>query len=155
MAMLESLKSLLDLPQKGHERLTELKPEPRVAVCAILLEVARSDGDFAPSERETIVALLRQAYSLSLDEVEELIELTETERKRHPDLWAFANAIGRAYTPEEKLELLVMVWQVVFADQVLDAHEDMFVRQLQPMLAVNHSVVMEAKKIARQNPALG
>ncbi len=152
--MLDKLKALVALEQRGgSKRLTEEKPEPQVAVCAILLEVARSDGDFAPSERETIVALLRQAYQLSLDEVEDLIELTDTERKRHPDLWAFTNLLGRSYTPEETLSLLVMVWQVVFADQVLDAHEEMLVRQLQPMLAVNHSVVMEAKRIAREKTA--
>ncbi len=153
MTMLDKLKAMLALDGQAPERLTDAKPEPQVAVCAILLEVARSDGEFADSERETIVILLRQAYDLSLDEVEDLIELTETERKRHPDLWAFTNVLGRAYTPAEKLELLVMVWQVVFADEVLDAHEDMLVRQLQLTLAVNHSVVMEAKRIAREKTA--
>jgi uncharacterized tellurite resistance protein B-like protein len=151
--MLSKLKALLEIDEQGSARLTELKPEPQVAVCAILLEVARIDGDFDPAERETIVTSLREAYDLSLDEVEDLIALAEEERARHPDLWAFTNVIGRAYTPEEKLTVLVMVWQVIFADEVLDVHEDMLVHKLQHMLAVNHSVVMKAKRKAREKTA--
>lgn len=151
--MLSKLKAMLELQPNGSQRLTELKPDPQVAVCAILLEVARVDGDFDPAERETIVASLRGAYDLSLDEVEDLIALAEDERRRQPDLWAFTNVIGRAYTPEEKLKVLVMVWQVIFADDVFDAHEDLLIRKLQHMLAVNHSLVIEAKQIARQKSA--
>ena len=100
--------------------------------------------------------LLRKKYELSEEEVEELIALTEAERDKHPDLWAFTNTISRAFTPQEKLSLLVMVWQVIFADRVLDAHEDMLVRKLQHMLAVNHSLVIKAKQMAREdNPLSG
>lgn len=152
--MLNKLKSLLASEQGGSERLTETKPDQQVAVCAILLEVAMADHEFDPKERETIVKVLQQKFELNVDEVEQLIELTEGERAKHPDLWAFTNTVGRAYTPEEKLSVMVMVWQVVFADQVLDAHEDMLVRKLQHMLAVNHSLVIKAKEMAREDHPL-
>lgn len=152
--MLNKLKALLATEEAGSERLTEIKPDQQVAVCAILLEVAQADQDFDPKERETIVHVLKEKFELGADEVEQLIELTQAERSRHPDLWVFTNAIGRAYSPEEKYAVMVMVWQVVFADQVLDAHEDMLVRKLQLMLAVNHSVVIKAKTEARQNHPL-
>ena len=152
--MLNRLKSLLASEAGGSQRLTEIKPDPRVAVCAILLEVAQADQDFDPKERETIVRVLRDKFDLSLEEVEQLIELTQAERGKHPDLWVFTNSIGRAYTPDEKYSVMVMVWQVIFADDVLDAHEDMLVRKLQLMLAVNHSLVINAKQQARENNPL-
>lgn len=146
--MLEKLKNLLAAPS-GPTRLTETKPDLKVAVSAVLLEMANADGEFDPSERETIVVLLRDQFDMGAAEVEDLIALTEAERAKVPDLWPFTNAIARTYTPEEKLEVLVMVWQVVFADSRLDPHEEMLVRKLQLMLAVNHSVVIEAKTSAR------
>ena len=139
---------------RASDRLTESKPDPQVALCAILLEVAQADQDFDPDERKTIVKVLQDKFDLDHAEVEDLIALTEAERSKHPDLWAFTNSIGRGYTPEEKLSVMVMVWQVVFADQVLDAHEDMLVRKLQHMLAVNHSLVIKAKQMARENHPL-
>ena len=152
--MLNRLKSLLASEQGGSERLTETKPEQQVALCAVLLEVAQADQDFDQKERETIVRVLGDRFDLDESEVEQLIELTQAERDKHPDLWAFTSAIARAYTPEEKYEVMVMVWQVVFADQVLDAHEDLLVRKLQLMLAVNHSLVIRAKAEARENNPL-
>ena len=152
--MLNKLKSLLATEEGGSERLTEIKPDPQVAVCAILLEVAQADQDFDPKERETIVRVLRDKFDLGAEEVEQLIELTQAERGKHPDLWVFTNTIGRGYSPEEKYSVMVMVWQVVFADNVLDAHEDLLVRKLQLMLAVNHSLVIKAKQQARENHPL-
>ncbi|MCZ6533573.1 MAG: TerB family tellurite resistance protein [SAR324 cluster bacterium] len=152
--MLNKLKALLAKEKEGSVRLTENRPDPQLAICAILLEVARVDNVFDASERTTITMLLRKKYDLSEQEVEELIALTEAEREKHPDLWAFTNTISRAFTPQEKLSLLVMVWQVIFADRVLDAHEDMLVRKLQHMLAVNHSLVIKAKQMAREDHPL-
>ncbi len=148
--MLNKLKALLVLEEQPA-RLTEAKPDRKVAVCAVLLEVARADQDFDPAERRTIVTLLRRRFELSEAEVEELIADTEVERSGMPDLWPFTNTIRRIFSPDEKLDLLVMVWQVVFADEVLDAHEDLLVRKLRTMLSVNHSVVMEAKRRARES----
>ena len=148
--MLNKLKALLVLEEQSP-RLTEAKPDLKVAVCAVLLEVARADQDFDPVERRTIVTLLRRQFDISEAEVEELIAATEVERSGMPDLWPFTNAIRRIFSPDEKLDLLVMVWQVVFADEVLDAHEDLLVRKLTTMLSVNHSVVMEAKRRARES----
>ena len=148
--MLNKLKALLVLEEQSP-RLTEAKPDLKVAVCAVLLEVARADQDFDPVERRTIVTLLRRQFDISEAEVEELIAATEAERSGMPDLWPFTNALRRVFTPDEKLDLLVMVWQVVFADEVLDAHEDLLVRKLTTMLSVNHSVVMEAKRRARES----
>ena len=152
--MLNKLKALLVL-EEPSARLTEAKLDLKVAVCAVLLEVARADQDFDPAERRTIVALLRRQFDISEAEVEELISATEVERSGMPDLWPFTNAIRRIFSPEEKLDLLVMVWQVVFADEVLDAHEDLLVRKLTTMLSVNHSVVMEAKRRARERGPVG
>ena len=149
MTMLSKLKELLKA-EPSSERLTELKPDLQVAVCAILLEVAHADNDFDPAERETIVILLRERFQMDSEEVEQLIALTQEERERMPDIWPFTNAIGRVYTPEEKLTLLEMVWRVVYADEKLDAHEEMLVRKLQRMLSVNHSLVIEAKLKAKE-----
>jgi uncharacterized tellurite resistance protein B-like protein len=148
--MLDKLKALLAGGGSGSGRMTDFKPDLQVAVCAVLLEVAQADQEFAAVERETIRRLLGKRFALGAAEVDGLIALAEQERRRSPDLWPFTNAIAQAYAPDEKLPLLVMVWQVIFADARLDAQEDHLAHQLQQMLLVNHSVLMEAKRQARE-----
>ena len=125
-------------------------PDLSVATCALLLEAAEADQEVPPEEHAAIVSLLQEHFSLSLEEVEQLIAQTQRERSGATDLWPFTNAISRAYAPEQKLELLVMVWRVIFADGRLDPYEDQLAHRLERMLSVNHSLLMEAKALARQ-----
>jgi len=145
--MIESLKKLLNLGT-GAEKSTP--PDLRVATCALLLEAAESDNDVPPEERAIIVSQLRDHFALGEKEVENLIAETEAERASSSDMWPFTNAIGKAFTPDLKLDLLVMVWRVIFADGRLDPYEDQWVHRLERMLSVNHSVLMEAKRLARE-----
>lgn len=134
----------------GSTRLTETRQDMSIAVCAILLEAAEVDNEVPEEERETIRTLLRREFDMSETEVEELIELTHQARGDASDLWPFTNAISSTYTPDQKRDLLVMVWQVIFADNRLDPYEDQLAGKLQMMLSVNHSLLIEAKQIARE-----
>ncbi|MDH4247100.1 MAG: TerB family tellurite resistance protein [Deltaproteobacteria bacterium] len=145
--MLDKLKSLLGNSPGGH---VPPPPEEPVAWAAILLEVAESDNEFAPPERERIMTLLAERFALSRPEVETLFLTAREARAASTDLWPFTHALARAYGPEEKQRLLAGVWQVIFADGRLDPYEEQFTRRLQAMLSVNHSVLMAAKQEARE-----
>ncbi len=129
--------------------LTKLAPEDQVAVCAILLQVAEVDGEFVPEELEEIILQLRAYFGLSKLQAQELIGIAELRRAKSPDLLPFAKVIARSYSPEKKQEVLVMVWQVIYADNRLDPYEDQLAQRLQSILAVDHSVLMAAKAQAQ------
>ena len=147
--MFEKIKEFLSDPH-ATDRITERLPEEQVAVAAILLETAEADNTVVPVEFKEIGIQLRAYFGISKEDVEELIEITSKERDKATDLFPFTNAIARAYSPEKKQEVLTMVWQVIFADDRLDPYEDQLARRLQAMLAVNHSVLMDAKAKARE-----
>lgn len=147
--MLDKLKSFL-FGAEGSPRLSDLKPDEPVAVTALLLEAAEADHEYDPVERHLVSDLLRERFGLSESEVAELIRTTDEARAGSPDLWPFTHAIANAYGPEEKLQLLEMVWRVVFADGRLDPYEEQLTRRLHGMLRVNQSVLMEAKRLARE-----
>lgn len=147
--MFDKIKQFLKDPH-ATDRITERLPEEQVAVAAILLETAEADNTVVPVEFKEIGIQLRAYFGISKDDVEELIEITSKERDKASDLFPFTNAIARAYSPEQKQEVLTMVWQVIFADDRLDPYEDQLARRLQALLAVNHSVLMDAKAKARE-----
>ena len=124
--------------------------DPQVATCAILLEMAESDQDFDPQERSLIQSMLQAHFGLDEAQVRGLISQTEQARARASDLFPFTRAISEQYAPEQKLALLVMVWRVIFADGRLNPYEDQLAHRLQRMLSVNHSLLMDAKRLARE-----
>jgi uncharacterized tellurite resistance protein B-like protein len=129
--------------------------DPRVATCAILLEMAESDDDFDPQERGLIESMLQAHFGLDEGQVRGLIAQTEQARAHASDLFPFTHAIAEQYTPEQKLSLLVMVWRVIFADGRLNPYEDQLAHRLQRMLSVNHSLLMDAKRLAREQAGSG
>jgi uncharacterized tellurite resistance protein B-like protein len=147
--MLDKLKQFLS-DSVGAHPVAGRVPEEQVAVAAILLEVAEADRHFAPEEFREIMIQLRAYFSLSKEQVEDLLATTSVAREKATDLFPFTNTLARSYSPEKKKEVLTMVWQVIFADDRLDPFEDQLAGRLQTLLAVNHSVLIEAKEKARE-----
>jgi uncharacterized tellurite resistance protein B-like protein len=140
--MLQALRKFFaaDTPQKADPR-----PDPKVAVCALLLEMARIDDSFTEEELETVLRILRERYGLSTEEAEALIEAAEVELSDSVDLWRFARRINRWYSPEEKVEIIELLWRVVFVDGKLDAHEDYLIHKLEQLLRLEHRQLIAAK----------
>ena len=136
-------------PDSGEDN-----PQLKVTVCAMLLAMAYVDYDYNPEEKKTIAALMQRRYGLSDAENETLIAEADAERKRHTDLQTFVETINESYSIDEKTSLLVMLWQVIYADRRLDSYEELLMRKLQPMLEVDKEMIDQARQIAWENNPL-
>jgi uncharacterized tellurite resistance protein B-like protein len=149
---------MIDLVEKFFGRSGEEKQEEKVETChdiriatlALLLEMSHIDGDFSESERDSIVAILKQNYHVSDEEADTLIESAEGELKGSLDLWQFTSLINQNYTPEEKTEIIEMVWRIAYTDGKLDKHEDFLVHKLADLLHLTHTKLIDAKVKVRK-----
>jgi uncharacterized tellurite resistance protein B-like protein len=116
-----------------------------VATCAILLEMAKVDGEFSESERNNIVAIFQDNYKLTAEEISSLIETSEKELEKSIDLWHFTKQVDKNYTPVEKINIIETIWQVAYADGKLDKHEDYLIHKLSELLNIPHKHMIEAK----------
>jgi uncharacterized tellurite resistance protein B-like protein len=117
----------------------------RVAACAILLEMADIDEEFDASERERILAILKQRYRLSDVYARALLQSAREELEGSIDLWRFTHLINQHYSLEEKLLIIEMVWNIAYEDGRLDKHEDYLAHKLADLLHIDHKRLMEAK----------
>ncbi|MBI5178062.1 MAG: TerB family tellurite resistance protein [Nitrospinae bacterium] len=117
----------------------------RVAACAILIEMAGMDGEFSNEERNHILKHLEDTHALTPQEAEELLQTAARELKGAIDLWHFTNLVNQNYTKEEKLQVIEIMWQVVYADGRLDAHEDYLAHKLGNLLRISHGELMDIK----------
>jgi uncharacterized tellurite resistance protein B-like protein len=118
----------------------------QVATCVLLLEIAHSDDRFTEAERGRILEILKERFQLPDDEVAELLELGQIERKQSSDLWQFTNMIDNNYSREEKERVVECLWKVVYADGRLNIHEDHLIHRLSKLLNLSHKQLIEAKK---------
>jgi len=124
------------------KRLTQPDPAPlpatdaRLALAALLVRVARSDGDYAAQEAALIDRILIARYGLSPFEAPVLradAEILETEA---PDTVRFTRAIKDAVPYEDRESVVEALWDVVLSDGVRDHEEDSVLRLVANLLGV-------------------
>ena len=118
----------------------------RTATCALFLEMARTDGEFSETEQDRVLSILKNDYDLSEEDAVALIEETNLELEQSIDLWQFTKRINQSYSNKEKIRVIQMLWQIVYADGTLDEHEHYLVRKLSTLLRLSHEELIEAKR---------
>jgi len=116
-----------------------------VATCALLLEVAFSDGHYQAVEAKIVQDLLARKFKLSAAAISELIDYSQEHRLESADLFQFAREINTHFSREEKLEVMEGVWRIIYADGTLDKFEDALARQLATLLRLDHRDVIDRK----------
>lgn len=119
--------------------------DPRVAACALLLEMAHVDGEFTSEEKENLLSLLRNEYGLTGTDANEMIKAAEDELSDSLDLWKFADMINENFSIEEKLRVVELLWELVYTDGRIDKHEDYLIHKLAKLLRITHSQLIDAK----------
>jgi len=117
----------------------------RVATCALLLEMSNIDDEFSALERKSIISILKRNFDLSDEHATTLLEASNKELKGSIDIWQFTNLINQNYSIEEKIRVVEIVWNVVYADGKLDKHEDYLVHKLANLLRLTHKQLIDAK----------
>ena len=153
--MLDGIKSFfnrnIELPEqpasKEDDNKSDVSYEPiHVAACALLLELAHADDEFAPEERVHIEEALVRHFELDPATSAELIELADQERRRSVDLYQFTRLIADAYDIGQKMVLVEVMWRVVFADGELAKHESYLMRKISNLLGLKPGYLAEARK---------
>jgi len=124
---------------------TLLQPAPprlqvtdaRCALAALLVRVARADGDYAPEEAQRIEKVLIERYALSPFEAAKLRGEAEVLEDEAPDTVRFTRAIKEAVPYEDRESVIEGLWSVVLADGVRDSDEDTLLRLVANLLGVN------------------
>jgi uncharacterized tellurite resistance protein B-like protein len=124
-------------------RLFQPEPDPlddgdaRLALTALLVRVARSDGDYAASEIIRITRIIEARYNLSHDTAEALRMDAETLESEAPDTVRFTRAIKDAVPYEERVAVIEALWQVALADGERESHEDSLLRLVSNFLGIS------------------
>lgn len=141
--MLNKILSLLqnERPANNGERFTRVQ----VATCALLLEVAHSDGRYQAAEARVVHDLLAGMFSLPADVIAELVDFARDHQQNSTDLFQFAREINAHFSTGEKLGIMEGVWRIIYADGTLDKFEDALARQFATLLRLSHKEAIGCK----------
>ena len=130
--MFDSLAKLFRQPEKGTSQPTD----PRLAVAALLVHLASVDGTASPIETKAITNALKDYYGLDESEVKRLIAEARRRDRDAVDFYQFTSKLSQLEEPE-KIEIIRMMWQGVFADDTNHELEDNMVWRVAELIGVS------------------
>ena len=125
---------LRQLLAPAPQRLPE--PDARLALAALLVRVARSDGLYAAEEVERIDRVLAHRHGLDPFAAAKLRSDAEALETEAPDTVRFTRALKDAVALEDRSELMVALWSVALADGLREAQEDRLMRLVANLLGL-------------------
>jgi uncharacterized tellurite resistance protein B-like protein len=125
----------------------ELQPQHKVdlATAVLLYEIMRADDKFCEREESLYRQLLQTHFSLSPQDLDSLVNLTAQRAADAVDFAQFTQVINRNCEPAEKRDILQLLWQIAYADEVLDPHEEHLIRRIADLLYIPHSQFIQTK----------
>lgn len=125
----------------------------RLATAVLLLEAAHADSEFNDGERAAVSRMLRARFALDDAAAAALLEAAEQARWESGDLYQFARQLNESFPLPRKLAVAELLWEVVFSDGVLEAHEDALMHKVGNLLGIRHEDLMALKRKVRGRAA--
>lgn len=123
----------------------------QIATAALLIEVASIDQHIAKVELIALGKTLSQRFSLTQDELDALVNHATEASDEAASLYQFTQLINRHCNDNEKYDLACGLWEVAYADAVLDKHEEHIIRRIADLIHLRHSDFIRAKHQVRDS----
>ncbi|KLV02336.1 hypothetical protein ABT56_21535 [Photobacterium aquae] len=126
-------------------------PSLHLAMACLLCEVANADHDEDP--RETKAKQHQLVHLLGVDDAQasQLLAMAQRQSKQSVSLYEFTTKL-RSLLPEQRYALIEAMWQIAYADGVLDPMEEAVIRQVAELIYVDHAEFIRAKLAAQPAP---
>ena len=111
-----------------------LHDERRKAAAALLVEAAHLDGHYGAEERARVRAILSERFGLAPAEAAALAEAGESAQAEAVDIFRFTRRAAMEQSEAERIGLIEMLWEVVYADGVEHPYESNLMRRVTGLL---------------------
>lgn len=143
--MLQKLRELLTgQPQPESSGIAD-EQQLRTATAALLVEMSRADFAEQAAEREELLRILQQHFSLQLGDAEALLKRATRRADKAVSLHEFTSLLHQQLEVEEKQAIVELLWRVALSDAELNKYEDHLVRKVSELLYLPHSDLMRLK----------
>ena len=110
--------------------------DPRLAVAVLLVHLAAVDGTVGDEEKLAVRAALQDYFGLDEDTVRKLVHEARRRDAEAVDLYHFTSALSQL-EEDKRIDIVRMMWQVVFADKKNHEMEDNMVWRVAELIGVS------------------
>ena len=129
--MFEAITRLFNKPETALS-----SQDPKLAVAVLLVHLAAVDGQMKDSERNAIKGALMDHYALDEEAVDKLVREAALRDAEAVDFYKFTSGLTQL-DMEDRIEIVRMMWMVVFSDKKNHELEDNMVWRVAELIGVS------------------
>jgi len=137
--------------KKKTQPVDETKKIFEVELTASILayEIARSDGDISESELSLLYDEIKKISAKVGKKEGKILEIIEEYSKNSVSFYEFINDINQDYSKEDKLSLIQFLYDVAYADKILEVSEERLIRKIADLIKIKDIEVLKIKDISK------
>ena len=108
-----------------------------LAAAVLMVEAATMDGSFDDSEADAISRIARRHFGLNEEEAASLLAAAREAQEDANHLLRFTRAVKESFPIEERVKIIEMLWEVVYADGEVHPYEANLIRRINGLLYVS------------------
>ena len=116
-----------------------------IALC-LAFEVANADNDIDVRERNLILEKIKESIDISVLTEKEIFDVIQEESQKRVSFYDIIYDINKSLDKKDKIDILKMLWEIAYADEVLDVDEERIIRRSAEMLGIKPSIVLKTKE---------
>ena len=112
-------------------------------------EIARSDGDISEPELAILLDEIKKISTKVGKESKKVLEIIEEYSKNSVSFYEFIDDINKDYSKDNKLSLIRFLYDVAFADKILEVNEERLIRRIADMIKIKDIEVLKIKDASK------
>ncbi len=113
-------------------------------------EIARSDGDIQESELSLLYNEIKKISIKVKKNEDEILKIIEKYSNDSVSFYDFIKDINDDYSKEDKLSLIQFLYDVAYADKILEVNEERLIRRIADLIKIKDVEVLKIKNISSQ-----
>ena len=130
---------------KKKKKVVEKPKNLKLISLCLAFEVANADNEIDNAEKELIFEKIRDSINLDVLSEKEIFSIIEAESEKKVSFYDLIYDINKNLSKDEKVDVLKMLWEVAYADEVLEVDEEKIIRRSAEMLGIKPSIVLKTK----------
>jgi len=137
--------------KKKTQPVEETKKNFEVELTASMLayEIARSDGSISESELSLLYNEIKKIGAKVGKKEEKILEIIEEYSKNSVSFYEFIDDINKDYSKADKLSLIQFLYDVAYADKILEVSEERLIRRIADLINIKDIEVLKIKDISK------
>ncbi|MVA57988.1 TerB family tellurite resistance protein [Agrobacterium vitis] len=111
--------------------------DTRVLIVALCFQVMEADGTISAAERKSLKKSIKDHYDLDRSKIDALLEAGQQAESEAVDYYRFTSELKRRLDENQRLELVSVLWDIVYADGMRNEMEDHILWRVADLLGVS------------------